>query len=67
MMGSIPADDRPCCSSYTGSYILAKALGCVTALWEPARLPHNRLEASVTLRNNEMKTQLSCRVRSGQS
>ena len=37
-MGSVPVDNRPCSSSYRRSDILAKAPGCVTALWEPA--PH---------------------------
>src|SRR5271165_1090493 len=39
MVGSVPVDSRPCSSSYRRSDILAKAPGCVTTLWEPARLP----------------------------
>src|SRR3974377_1730311 len=36
MVGSIPVDGRPCCSSYTCSHLLAKVPGCVTATWESA-------------------------------
>ena len=58
-MGSIPVDDRSCSASYNRSDILAKAPGCVTALWEralglgPAGLASNWSEAVVSGKGQE--------------